>query len=289
MNAQPLVALVIPVHNNKDDTREFLDSLKQVSYPNYKTVIIDDGSTDGTGEMIKQEYPEVILLKGDGNLWSSSATNLGIEKAIEIEAKYILIVDNDTVVHPEFISALVDTAQKNPGSIIAPKVYFYYDPKRIQSAGWKMTRLKLGYVAIGRDEIDRGQYDSQQDIDCATMGTFVSTDIVKDIGMMDAENMPLYGADQDFVLRARERGYRIIYEPRSMIWHKSGTTAGKEIPEMTSLLSRLKYLVTNIRSHSCWHTQRTMIFRHYPKYLILPKLVMYLLIVIYKMVRHSKT
>ena len=86
---QPLVALVIPVHNSKDDTREFLESLKQLSYPNYKTIIIDDGSIDGTEEMIRQEYPEVVLLKGDGNLWSSNATNMGMEKAIEIGAKYI--------------------------------------------------------------------------------------------------------------------------------------------------------------------------------------------------------
>ena len=275
MKSQPLVALVVPVHNNREETREFLESLRQLSYPNYRVIVIDDGSTDGTEEMIKQEFPEVILLKGDGNLWSSGAINKGIEKGIEIGANYMLIVDNDTVVHPEFVSALVDTAERNPGFIVAPKVYHYNDPKRIQSAGWKMTRLKLGYAAIGRNEIDRGQYDSQRDIDCVTMGTFVNTAVIKDIGMMDAQNLPLYGADQDFVLRARKRGYRI--------------TAGKDIPEMASFPSRLKYLVTNIRSHSCWHVQRTMIFRHYPKYLILPKLVMYLLSVVKKTLRHSTT
>lgn len=287
MKDPPLVALVVPVHNNKEDTREFLESLKQLTYPYYKTIIIDDGSTDGTEEMIKEEYPEVILLKGDGNLWSSGATNMGIEKAIDIEAKYVLIVDNDTVVASEFISALVDTAEKNPNSIISPKVYYHHDTKRIQSAGWKWDWLKLNYTRSGNGQIDQGQYDAQCDIVCATMGTFVNIAVFKDIGMMDTKDLPMYGADQDFTLRARKREYRIIYEPRSMIWHKEMTTAGKGIPNATSLWSRLKYLTTDIRSHGRWHTHRVMIFRHYPKYLILPALIMYVLKLVVRMVRNT--
>ena len=68
MKDYPLVALVIPVYNNKEDTQEFLESLKSVTYPNFKVIIVDDGSTDGTEEMLRHDYPEVIVLKGDGNL-----------------------------------------------------------------------------------------------------------------------------------------------------------------------------------------------------------------------------
>ena len=127
----PMVAIVVPVYNNKEDTTEFLESLKGVTYPNYKVIIIDDGSTDGTEEMIKEKYPYVILLKGDGNLWWSRATNRGIEKAIEIGADYVLLGDNDVIVDSEFISTLVDTAEKNPREIINSKDYYYDDPKRI--------------------------------------------------------------------------------------------------------------------------------------------------------------
>ena len=284
---QPLVALVVPVHNGKEDTGEFLDSLKRVSYPNYKIIIIDDGSTDGTKEMIRQEYPEVMLLKGNGNLWSSGAINMGIEKAIDIAAKYVLQIDNDTVVDPEFISALVDAAEENPRSIIVPKVYQYHDPKRIEKAGYERHWFGLFYYPAGYGEIDQGQYDSQQDVPWADTMMLVNTTFFKDIGMMDAENLPLYGADMDFTLRAHKRGYRIIYEPRSMIWHKRHTSARKGIPDTTSLRSRLIYLTTNPKSPVRWHTYKTMIFRHYPKYLILPTLMLYVRSLIVRILRNS--
>lgn len=275
MKASPLVALVVPVHNGKEHTQEFLESVRKVNYPDYKVIIVDDGSTDGTGEMISREFPDVILLKGDGNLWWSGAINMGIEKAIEMDFKYVLIIDNDTVVDPEFISALVDTAERNPHSITTGKTYQYHDPKRLEQAGYKKRWLRLLSYPAGWGEIDEGQYDRQQDLPCANMNVLINTSIFKDIGMMDAENLPLYGADQDFSLRARKRGYNIIYEPRSKIWHKRRATANKETPDTTSLWSRLIYLTTNLKSPVRWHTQKTFIFRHSPKYEILPKLVLY--------------
>lgn len=289
MKAQPSVALVVPVYNGKEHTRELLESLRRVSYTNYKTVVIDDGSSDGTEEMIREEFPEVILLKGDGNLWSSGAINMGIEKAIETGSEYALIIDNDIVVHPEFISALVDTAEENPRSIIVPKVYQYYDPKRIESAGYYTRRLGLDTPPIGEGEIDQGQYNSQRDIPCAMTMMLVNTAFFEDLGKMDAENLPLYGADKDFTLRARKKGYRIIYEPRSMLWHKRHTTAKNELPETTSLLERLKYLTSSYKSSVCLHTYKVMTFRHYPKYLILPRLMIYLRLLILKILRNDLT
>ena len=275
MTTTPAVALLVPVHNNKEDTREFLDSMKRVSYPSYKVIIIDDGSTDGTGEMMEQEFPEVILLHGDGNLWWTGAINEGIKKAVEMGFKYVLIIDNDTVVDPEFITALVDTAEKNLDSLITGKTYQYHDPKKLEQAGYKIRCLRFLSYPAGYGEIDRGQYDRQQELPCANMNVLINTDIFKDIGMMDAENLPLYGADQDFSLRARKRGYRIIYEPKSKIWHKRRATADTGLPETSSLRSRVVYLTTNLKSPVRWHTHKTFIFRHSPKCEILPRLVMY--------------
>jgi len=287
MTIPPAVALLVPVHNKLEDTREFLESMKRVNYPSYKVIIIDDGSTDGTEDMIKREFPGVIMLKGDGNLWWSGAINKGIKKAIEMDFKYVLIIDNDTVVDPEFISTLVDTAEKNSNSIITGKTYQYHDPERLEQAGYKKHWLQLLTYPAGYGEIDRGQYDRQQDLPCANMNVLINTDIFKDIGMMDAENLPLYGADQDFSLRARKKGYRIIYEPGSKIWHKRRATAGKAMPEKTSLWSRLVYLTTNIKSPVCWHTQKTFIFRHSPKYEIPPKLILYFWALLMRILRND--
>jgi GT2 family glycosyltransferase len=74
-----MIFIVIPVHNRRDFTRECLLSLRKQTYKNFKVIIVDDGSMDGTGDMIEKDFPEVIPLKGDGELWWTGATNMGVE------------------------------------------------------------------------------------------------------------------------------------------------------------------------------------------------------------------
>ncbi len=273
MSDQPLVALVVPVHNGKEDTREFLASLAKLTYPNYKLIIIDDGSTDGTGEMVRQERPETTILKGDGNLWSSGALNLGIEKAMAMGADYVLLVDNDTVVDPEFVSAMVKTAEQNPRAMVVPKVYQYYDPRRLEKALYGTRRF--GYCCIGKGELDTGQYDSPAEVPWSDTMTLINTAFFKDVGLFDAKDLPMYGADMDFSLRAHKKGYRTVYEPKSMIWHKSHSTAKKGRPKRNSLWARVVYFTTNVKSPVHWHTHKTFILRHSPFYLVLPRLMLY--------------
>jgi len=76
MPPYPRVAVVVPVYNKIELTIRFLESFQQITYPNYSMIIVDDGSRDGTAEILRARFPEVIVLKGDGNLWWSGATNL---------------------------------------------------------------------------------------------------------------------------------------------------------------------------------------------------------------------
>ena len=284
----PLVVLVVPVHNNKEDTAEFLESLKKVTYPNYKMIIIDDGSTDGTEDMIKEKYPYVILLKGDGNLWWSCATNMGIEKAIEIAADYVLLTNNDTTVDSEFISALVDTAEKNPRSIIIPKVYYYDDPRKILDVGWKLNWLKGGFKPIGIGEIDEGQYNIQRDVEAAVIGILINTTFFKDLSLMDYKNFPLYWADVDFTYHAYKKGCRIIYEPKSMMWHKVDSTIKKGVSSnLTTSLSTFIFLTTDIRSPLHFRIFVKFHLRHCPIYFLPYILISYISVVILKSMQRS--
>ena len=283
----PFVALVVPVHNNKEDTAEFLESLKGVIYSNYKVIIIDDGSTDGTEDMIKEKYPYVILLKGNGNLWWSGANNMGIKKAIEIGADYVLLTNNDTIVDSEFISALVDTAEKNPRSITTSKVYYYGDPKKIGYAGgettWVIGELKI--ISGNDDE----SYNIQKDVKYSVcLGTLINTTFFKDIGLMDYKNFPQYFADADFTYRAYKKGYRIIYEPKSRMWHKVNSTV-KQDPAFntTSFLSTFIFLTTNIKSCLNFHTVVKFYLRHCPIYSMPYLLMKYVFKVILQSILHS--
>lgn len=267
MESYPLVAIVVPVHNNKEYTLKYLRSITQLAYPNIKVIVVDDGSTDGTEEGIKKEYPDVILLKGDGSLWWSGANNLGIKKAIELNAEYVFWGDNDSVIDTQSISFLVDTAEKNPRSIVTSKVYYLDAPQRIQQAGWeKPPGRKHTIKRTGCGEIDHGQYDTQRDVPCATMGVLVNASFFKELGMFDSKNMPQYGADSDFAFRAVKKGYRIIYEPRSKVWHKEMTTTQSLTLPSKSFLSNLIYLATNPRSTRYFRMNMIFMFRHSPWY-----------------------
>jgi GT2 family glycosyltransferase len=288
-NDYPLVALVVPVYNNKEDTAKFLESLKGVTYPNYMVIVIDDGSTDGTDDMVKEKYPYVILLKGDSSLWWAGATNIGIKKAIEMGADYVLLGGmNDTIVDSEFITTLVDTAEKNPRSIVVPKCYCYDEPKKIWQAGSELNWLKGGFRVIGMNEIDEGQYDTQYDVNCATIGMLVNTVFFEDIGFLDSKSFPQYWGDTDFTYRAYKKGYRIIYEPKSIMWHNVSSTVKKHASSnITSFISAFIYLTTNIRS---WQNFRTVIkfySRHCPIYLMPYILMRYALSVILQSMKYN--
>ena len=268
MEGYPLVAVIVAVHNNKEDTREFLESIKCVSYPNYKVIIVDDGSTDGTEEMLRQEYPEVILLKGDGNLWWTLAANMGIEKAIELGADYVLLMNNDTVGDKEFISTLVDTAERNPKSITFSKAYFYNSPKRINNLGWEINWLRGGFRKTELGKLDKGQYDVQRDSIAANANMLINTTFFQELGMFDHANFPQYYSDVDFTYRAYKRGFRIICEPKSIIWNKGQGTTKSRIPQRASLLTTFKYLATDRRSPRNFHDTATFYRRHCPKPLL---------------------
>ncbi|MFC1945694.1 glycosyltransferase family 2 protein [Chloroflexota bacterium] len=279
---QPSVALIIPVYNSREHTREFLESAGQLAWENYRVIIVDDGSTDGTGEMLREKHPDVILISGDGNLWSSGAINLGIERAVADGFDYALIIDNDIVMHAEFVSRLVAAARDNPRTITVPKVYQYYDPQRLESAGYHSRKFGLEMVPTGEGEIDSGQYDQPRDLPCAMTMMLVDTAFFAEIGLFDAKNLPLYGADMDFTMRARRKGFRIIYEPHSILWHKRHTSARQGIPGTATFWGRLKYLTASPRSSLNFRLRVTVSRRHDPWYLIPVRALIYLRLLLHQ-------
>lgn len=287
MPEYPMVALVVPVHNGIEDTLEFLESLREVTYPRYRVIIVDDGSTDGTSAAVTRAYPEVVLLGGDGNLWWSASMNLGIRKAQELGADYVLLGDNDVRVHPEFLSELVGTAERNPRSLVTSKVYLYHDPETILEAGWEVDWLKGGFRAIGSDEIDRGQYDEEHDVKSGSTGVLVRTAYFADVGLFDEKCFPLYWADVDLLYRAYKKGYRIIYQPKSRIWHKLFSTVKKSTPAPHSFWATFVYLTSNRRS--ALNIRQVMRFwaRHCPWYLIPYIVLRYSALVLRKSKRHN--
>ena len=138
MPAAPRVAVVVPVFNKLAHTVRFLESFREVRYPAYQMIIVDDGSTDDTAKTLARRFPEVVRLQGDGNLWWSGGTNLGVCYALENGFDYVLTINNDTLVSPHFLRYLVETAETNPRAIVGARINMLEEQTKVWALGGYM-------------------------------------------------------------------------------------------------------------------------------------------------------
>lgn len=228
----PLVYVVLVNWNGKDDTLACLRSLRGVNYPNFRIVVVDNASADGSVEAIDAEFPDVTLVRNQKNEMFAGANNQGIEIALREGAEFVLLLNNDTEVDSNFLNHMVETAQSAPKiGMVGPKIYFFDQPEVLWYAGG-VVNLRRGLVAHrGIREPDRGQFDTTGDTGYITAcGILVSRECIDAVGVLDAEYF-MYGEDMDWCYRARRAGFRVVYEPRSRVWHKvSSSSGGRNIP-----------------------------------------------------------
>lgn len=225
---RPKVAIIVLNWNNWTDTVECLSSLQQIDYPGYETIVVDNGSTDNSVSAIKLAHPGIEVLETHKNLGFAGGNNEGIGLALRNGADYVLLLNNDTVVDPKFLTRLVDAAESSPDiGIVGPKIYYFKEPKRIWFAGGKINYWSGNTSHIGELEDDEGQYDEARDTDFITGCTMlIKRKVIDSIGLLN-DRLFLYYEDSDFCARAHRHGYRIIFVPSSVIWHKVSSTASK--------------------------------------------------------------
>lgn len=221
--AAPKVSIVILNWNSKKDTLECLSSVRNIEYPNLEVIVLDNGgSTDGSQEAIRKQFPEVRLIEVQGNRGFAGGNNIALREA---SGDYYLLLNNDTVVDKNVVKRLVEAGESSRDiGITGPKMYLY-DRKNVFWFAGGFMQKHYGTIHRGYGEVDRGQYDRTEDVDimsgCALM---VKKEVVDKIGFLDEEFF-LYYEDADWCLRARKAGYRIVYVPSAVIWHKCcGTT-----------------------------------------------------------------
>jgi GT2 family glycosyltransferase len=227
MSNSPLVFIIILNWNGKKDTIECLHSLEKVTYPNKKIIVVDNASSDGSVEEIQRLFSEVEVIVNDTNLRFAGGNNVGIKRAIEQGAEYILLLNNDTIVEIDFLSRLVEEAQKNEKiGMVGPKIYYYSDPKRLWYAGGKIILWKGLIAHIGVHEIDEGQYDSIKETAYITgCCILVKRSVIETVGLLD-ESYYIYGEDADWCVRVARAGFKLIYVPSALIWHKLSVASG---------------------------------------------------------------
>jgi GT2 family glycosyltransferase len=227
MSAEPLVFIVIVNWNGKQVTLDCLESLALLSYPNARTIVVDNGSTDGSVEAIRSRFPAVHLLPMNENLRFAGGTNRGLDYGLANGGELFLLLNNDTVVHPDFLSHMVRCLKSSESiGLVAPKIYYHGDPNRIWFAGGTISLWTGTLKHTGIREIDNGQYDTPGPIAYASGCCILTTRAVLErVGMLD-ESYAMYTEDADWSMRIQRAGYSMQYEPHARVWHKLSVSSG---------------------------------------------------------------
>ncbi|MFH0937183.1 MAG: glycosyltransferase family 2 protein [Candidatus Daviesbacteria bacterium] len=234
------VAVVVLNFEVGEQTINCVESIKKSTYKNLEIIIIDNSPDDGLAEMAKR-ISEVYFIQNQENLGYCGGNNVGIKKAISNGADYIFVLNPDTTVEKDAIASLVNTAELENAGICGPKVLFS-DRKTIWYGGGILDAKNVLGKHRGLDEKDIGQYDTVEETEFVTGGAmFVSRNVFAKIGFFD-EKYFMYLEDPDFCLRAKKAGFKIIYNPKAVIYHKNAQSAGLGSPLQDYYITRNRML-----------------------------------------------
>jgi len=253
----PKVSIIILNWNGWKDTIECLESLYQITYPNYDVIVVDNGSKDDSIEKIK-EYAEgnieakreeaeagggkeeeiadlpsnrkLIIIKNEKNYGFAEGNNIGMRYALKaLNPDYVLLLNNDTVVDKEFLGELVKVGESDEKiGIVGPKIYYYdFNGRRdvINFAGGKFSMWKGQPYHIGINEVDKGQYDKIKEVDYVEGSCLLTRrEVLDKIGLFDPSYFA-YWEENDLCMRGFKAGYKSVYVPKSKIWHKVSSSA----------------------------------------------------------------
>ncbi len=269
-NVFPLVSIITVNYNQSAVTCELLESLREITYPNFETIIVENGSPSDNPDRIGTLYPECQLIKSADNLGFAGGNNLGIKHS---RGEFLLFINNDTEVDPGFLEPLVTKLRRDPRiGMVSPKIRFYYAPDTIQYAGYTpLNPVTLRQRLIGYREKDSGQYDqSRETFSIHGAAMMVRRSVVQEVGMM-AEMYFLYYEEHDWCERIKRAGYQVFYVPESLVLHKESISTGKESPLKTYYIARNRFLFArrNIKGFNRFITLMYLSFLAFPKGLLI--------------------
>ncbi|MDP3963264.1 MAG: glycosyltransferase family 2 protein [bacterium] len=256
------IGIVIVNYHGWRDTLECLESLKRVADPSFSIYVVDNGSRDESMQQlsnIQYQISNIKLLANDSNLGFAGGNNIGIKNAIEDGVDYILLLNNDTIVPADFLTKLLEAAESDARiGIVGPKIYFWGSDKvtegisdsvngknnsenniylnrsvtqQIWFGGGKLNWLRtrgshVDYEKI-EDYVDIPDTRYQiRDTDYITgCCLLIKREVIQEVGLMP-EDYFLYYEDVDWCLKARQRGWRVVYVPAAHIWHKVSRSTG---------------------------------------------------------------
>jgi len=267
-----MLYIVTPVYNRKEFTKNYLNALLRQTVKEFKVIIVDDGSSDGTSSMIKKDFPDVILLHGDGNLWWSEATNVGVRYALEHGADRIMTLNDDTLPTENYIEKMLYWAEKKTKALLGAFAVNAEDGKPVYGGeirSWfpgKRSRILLNDLALNE------QHGLHKVNIFPGRGLLIPAEVFLKIGLYDSKNLPQTFADYDFTCRAIRAGYEIYcnYDAVLEVLHDEST--GIRLKKEKNL-SNYYHFLFDIRSGGNITSSTIFAFKNVPKHYLVPYLL----------------
>lgn len=228
-DSPPSVVSLVLTYEGRELTLASVESLLAMDYPRHHILVVDNGSTDGTREAVLAAFPRqrVEVVRVEINRGISHGLNTGMRHALAGGYDYLLLLNNDIEAHPAMLREMVKVAEDDPSiGCVGPKTYFFWDRRRLWSAGGVLRFKESVTRERGAGELDRGQWDRDEEVDyingCAMLAR---REALEAAGPWD----PVYHfsvEDADWCMRLKRAGFTCWFAHRALLWHKVSQTTG---------------------------------------------------------------
>ncbi len=232
MNKQSNIAVVVLNWNGEKDSLSCIAALQKQT-TGHDIIAVDNNSTDNFVSIVKQNHPEIVLLKNNVNKGFAGGVNTGIRYVADNDYEFVALINNDATPEPSWLEELNSQMSSEKVGIATGKLL--KTDGTIDSTGDQYTSWGLAYPR-GRNDVDSGQYDIGQEVFGATGGASVyRIEMLKQIGLFD-EDFFAYYEDVDISFRAQLAGWKVAYSPKAVAYHKVGASSGK-VPGLTTYMT----------------------------------------------------
>lgn len=235
------IGIILVNYNTCKDTIECIDSLKKISYKNYMIIVVDNCSTDQSFKKLKK-IKNIDVVQSGRNGGFAYGNNIGIKYALTKGCDQVLLLNNDTVVEPDFLDYLVQENKNDTVGIVAPKILNYYNQEMIWSAGGVLNwNLFVGYNRLcGKKDQKLKEKSFMEFVNGCCM--LIKKEVIDTIGYLPEEYF-MYYEDLDYCIQVRKH-FKIVYTSYSVIYHKVSVSSGLNSPFMLEWVNRsqLKFM-----------------------------------------------
>jgi GT2 family glycosyltransferase len=248
------VSIILVNWNGKKDTLACLESLSHLNYPDYSIIVVDNNSRDGSVTAIQDSFPQVTLLEMNENLGFVGGNNRGMTHAFKQGATYVLLLNNDTEVAPDFLDFMVAALTDIPNAGVAgPLIYYFTPPTVVWSAGGKIDWQRGATTMISINEDDNGQFGrSPYPVDFVTgCALLIKRQVIEEIGPLDSRFFAYY-EETEWCVRAARAGFKILTVPQAKVWHKISPEQREASPIVHYYMTRNRLLFLELTHASWW-------------------------------------